>query len=58
MRVFLKRLGGCRRGATAVEYGFILALICIAVMVTVTVVAGKTVSMWTNVASRFATVQG
>lgn len=42
----------CERGATAVEYGLILALIFLAVVAAVSDVALKTVSTWDNVATQ------
>lgn len=41
----------CSRGATAVEYGLILALITLAVIASITSVANKTTNMWNNVAN-------
>lgn len=41
----------CERGATAVEYGLILALICLAMITALTNVANKTNGMWNNVAT-------
>lgn len=41
----------CERGATAIEYGLILALIALAIMSAVTNVATKTINMWGNVAT-------
>jgi pilus assembly protein Flp/PilA len=41
----------CQRGATAVEYGLILALIVLAIMGAVSNVANKTIGMWNNVAT-------
>lgn len=41
-----------KRGATAVEYGLIVALIFIAITVAVYNAAGATVGMWNNVANR------
>ncbi len=41
----------CQRGATAIEYGLILALIALAVIGAMTGVATKTVNMWGNVAN-------
>ena len=52
----IKRLTTCRRGATAIEYGLILALICVAVMAIVSTVASKTLRMWTNISSNMAVV--
>ncbi len=43
------RLAADQRGATAVEYGFILALVVIAVMASVAGLADKTTSMWDDV---------
>lgn len=40
-----------RRGATALEYGFILALIVIAIMASLSSVADATVGMWGNVSN-------
>jgi pilus assembly protein Flp/PilA len=39
-------------GATAIEYGLILALIAIAIIVAVQNVATTTVTMWNNVSDR------
>lgn len=49
----LARLGlmRCERGATAVEYGLILALICLAMIAALSNVASKTTGMWNNVAT-------
>lgn len=49
----LRRFGllYCERGATAVEYGLILALIVLAIMAALNNVATKTVGMWNNVAA-------
>lgn len=41
----------CERGATAIEYGLILALIALAILSAVTNVANKTINMWGNVAT-------
>lgn len=41
----------CQRGATAVEYGLILALICLAIIGALSNVANKTIGMWNNVAT-------
>jgi pilus assembly protein Flp/PilA len=44
-----------RKAATAVEYGFILALIVVAVMAAIIQVAGTTTSMWNEVSSKVLT---
>ena len=41
----------CTRGATAIEYGLILAMIALAVIGALTSVADKTINMWGNVAN-------
>lgn len=41
----------CERGATAMEYGLILALIALAVIGAMTSVADKTIGMWGNVSN-------
>lgn len=50
---FFARLGlaRCERGATAVEYGLILAMIVLAMVTALSNVATKTTGMWNNVAS-------
>jgi pilus assembly protein Flp/PilA len=40
------------RGATAVEYGLIAALIFVAILAAVNNAASSTVNMWNNVATR------
>ncbi len=44
------------QAATAVEYGLIVALIFLAMIVGVTTFAQKTIEMWDNVASNIAGV--
>ena len=41
-----------RRAATAVDYGFILALIVIAMMASLMSVANTTTDMWSNVTNK------
>lgn len=45
----LKRLVKAERGATAVEYGLICALIVLAAMGAITTFGTKVVGMWNNV---------
>lgn len=57
MRAIIKkiarhRLVRCDRGATAVEYGLILAMIVLAMIGALNLVAGKTVGMWNNVSTQ------
>lgn len=44
-----ERLVRDRKGATAVEYGFIVALIVIAIIASIQGLAGATTGMWNNV---------
>ncbi|MEC3948955.1 Flp family type IVb pilin [Sphingobium sp. HWE2-09] len=41
----------CERGATAVEYGLIIAVIVLAMVAALNNVATKTTGMWNNVAT-------
>ena len=49
MRTRLKALLRCRRGATAVEYGLIVAIIVIGMMASFQLVANQTINMWGNI---------
>ena len=48
---YLKRLGRDERGATAVEYGLILALIFLALVGAIEAFGQETIEMWENVSS-------
>lgn len=48
----LDRLVRDRRGATAVEYGFILALIVIAIIASIQGLAGANTGMWNKVSDK------
>lgn len=52
LSTFLKRLVDDQSGATAVEYGVILALIVIAMIAALQSVANSTIDMWGNVESK------
>jgi len=41
-----------KRGATAVEYGLILALVFLAMVVSLQGVAGENIKMWNNVSNK------
>lgn len=51
----LKKLYRSEQGATAVEYGLILALIAIATIVAISNVANTTGNMWNDVAEEVVT---
>lgn len=50
-RIARSGLGRCERGATAVEYALIIAMIVLAMIAALTNVANKTTGMWNNVAT-------
>jgi len=50
---FIQALLCDRHGATAIEYGLIVALIVLAILGALGDVAGKTVTMWNEVANAF-----
>jgi pilus assembly protein Flp/PilA len=52
----LKKLYLSDEGATAVEYGLILALIALAAIVAISGVANETVGMWDGVANQVTEV--
>jgi pilus assembly protein Flp/PilA len=52
IRRFVSRLLGDRRGAAAVEYGLIIALIVLAMVAGLSSVADITVGMWGNVSQK------
>ena len=52
----LKKLYLSDEGATAVEYGLILALIALAAIVAISGVANETVGMWGDVANQVTEV--
>lgn len=58
LRVRLARLGGDRRAATAVEYGLIVALIVIVMIVSFKEMASTTVGTLGNVQSKIGTATG
>jgi pilus assembly protein Flp/PilA len=49
---FISSLGKDVRGATAVEYGLILALIAVAALFAIKGVANQTINMWNNIAAQ------
>lgn len=53
MRNLIKRIASDISGATAVEYGLILALIFLAMVAAVQNFGNETISMWNDVADKF-----
>jgi pilus assembly protein Flp/PilA len=51
IRTMLRRLVADRRGATAIEYGLIVALIAIAMVGGVSALGGGSNGMWTNLST-------
>lgn len=49
IRKNLRKLGADRRGATAIEYGLIVALIVVAMIGGLTMLGGGTSGMWTKI---------
>jgi len=52
MRNLIKRIAGDISGATAVEYGLILALIFLAMVAAVQNFGNETISMWSRVGDK------
>lgn len=52
MKSVIKRLIGNEAGATAIEYGLILALLVLAMMSALNAFADGSIAMWTNVSSQ------
>ena len=47
----LRRLAGCRSGATAIEYGLIVGLIFLVIVAAVTAMSGEMTNMFNTVAN-------
>ena len=58
IRKNLRRLGANQRGATAIEYGLICALIVIAMMAGLQTLGGGTNGMWGKLATTVDTYMG
>jgi pilus assembly protein Flp/PilA len=50
----LRALARDRRGATAIEYGLIVSLIILSMMVALTNFATQSISMWNNISNKVA----
>ena len=55
VRKNLRTLGADKRGATAIEYGLIVALIVVAMIGGLTMLGGGTTGMWTRLDTAMAT---
>ncbi len=51
------RLGRANRGATTVEYGLIMALIVLTLMVSLRETAKVTISMWNDISNKVQTAR-
>lgn len=54
--MFDARFGGSEKGATAVEYGLIIALIAVAIIAAVTLLGGNLGTMFNAIATRLGGV--
>ena len=52
MRKWVRKFNRDEAGATAVEYGLIIALVVLAAMGAIVGLASTTIEMWSNVADR------
>ncbi|WP_414900358.1 Flp family type IVb pilin [Sphingomonas flavalba] len=55
MRGCVGRLARDLRGATAIEYGLVAALISLGILGSLTAFAGTSIDIWARVAAKFAT---
>ena len=55
MMHLLRLLAECRKAATAVEYGLILAVIVLTMFGALQLTAGATTDMWNNVSTKVQT---
>lgn len=58
MKTFVKRLISNQSGATAIEYGLILALIVLAMLSALQAFADGTITMWETVSTKTAAAIG
>lgn len=56
MKKRIRKFCGDRRGATAIEYGLIVALVVIAAMGSIAAMGGGTHGMWQNTTDRVSAV--
>jgi pilus assembly protein Flp/PilA len=55
---FMSSIAGNTKGATAIEYGLILALICLAMMGALVALADGTSSMWGGISTQIVEAAG
>ena len=58
IRTILRKLRADKRGATAIEYGLICALICVAMMGGLSTLGGGVGGAWSNLSSTVASHSG
>jgi pilus assembly protein Flp/PilA len=56
MLELIRNLAKCQRGATAVEYGLILSLLVVVMIVALSNVASSTTGMWNVVSNKVVNV--
>jgi pilus assembly protein Flp/PilA len=55
---FMSNIVGNAKGATAIEYGLILALVCLALMGALIALADGTSSMWGGISTQIVEASG
>ena len=58
LKDIFKSIGADTSGATAVEYGLIVSLIVIAIIISVQAVASETIEMWQTIETRATQAMG
>lgn len=58
LSIFMRKLIDDQSGATAIEYGLIVSLIVVAMIVSLQGVATTTIEMWTDIETRGVAAMG
>ena len=58
LSIFMRKLIDDQSGATAIEYGLIVSLIVVAMIVSLQGVATTTIEMWTDIEARGVAAMG
>jgi pilus assembly protein Flp/PilA len=51
----ITKVAGCEAGTSAIEYGLIMGLIVLLVMISIENLAGATASMWNDISTKSST---